>query len=69
MADTKNSLSQLLTGAARNTWLALSEDETRIVGKGDTVENAVEAARKQGVDDPIIIWAPKQWTPTVFCRG
>lgn len=61
-------LSDVLTGASRNCWLALSEDETQIVGKGNTVEKAAEEAKKKGVDDPIIIWAPKKWTPAVF-RG
>ncbi len=60
-------LSQLLIGAARNTWLALSEDETRIVGRGDTLALAVEEARKNGVEDPIIIWSPKKWQQAVYC--
>ena len=65
----KTNLSQLLTGAARNTWLALNEDETRVVGKGDTIEKAVQEAHKNGMDDPIILWAPKQWTPAAFRVG
>lgn len=59
-------LADLLVGAARNCWLAISEDETRIVGKGDTLEEAMEASRKNGVDDPIVIWAPKEWRHNVL---
>lgn len=54
-------LADVLTGAARNCWLALAEDESRIVGKGETLEEAMEAAKKNGVDDPIVIWSPKEW--------
>lgn len=61
-----NNLADVLTGAARNCWLALSEDETRIVGKGDTIEEALQAARKNGVEDPTIIWSPKVWHPSIY---
>ena len=57
---------ELLTGAARNTWLTFNEDETKIVGKGETLEEAVAEARKNGVDDPIVIWSPKRWLHSVY---
>ena len=60
-------LSSILTGAARNGWLALSEDQTKIVGRGDTLAQAVEAAKKNGVADPIVVWAPKVWQQSVYC--
>jgi len=59
-------LGELLTGAARNCWLAISADETRIVGKGNTLEEAVEAARKNGEDDPLVMWAPKTWNHAIY---
>lgn len=62
----ENSRVELLVGAARNTWLALSEDETEIVGRGATLEEALTDARKNGVEDPIVIWSPKKWVQSVY---
>ncbi len=62
----ENSRVELLVGAARNTWLALSEDETKIVGRGATLEEALADARKNGVEDPIVIWSPKKWVQSVY---
>lgn len=59
-------LSEILANAPRNCWLALNEEETAIVGRGETVEEAVAEARKAGVEDPIILWSPKRRTPSVF---
>jgi hypothetical protein len=67
MLTKNNQLAHLLTGAARNCWLALTEDETRIVGKGDTLEKAVQEAQKNGVEDPVVIWSPKEWYYGVYC--
>ena len=62
-------LSQLLHDAPRNCWLALSEDESKIVGRGETVNDAVAEAKKAGVNDPVVLWAPKEWIPRVFFAG
>jgi len=59
-------LSTLLEKAPRNCWLALNEDQSEVVGRGETVRDAIEEAKKAGVDDPIVLWAPKEWIPTVF---
>lgn len=59
-------LSNLLANAPRNCWLALNEDETAIVGRGETMKEAVEEARRNGVDDPIVLWSPKAWVPSVY---
>jgi hypothetical protein len=59
-------LSALLSKAPRNCWLALNETETVIVGRGESVEEAIEEARKNNIQDPIVIWAPKSWAPTAY---
>ncbi len=59
-------LTQLLLTASRECWLALNEEQTTIVGRGETIKEAVEEAKKKGVDDPIVMWSPKTWTPRVF---
>jgi hypothetical protein len=64
MAETKFSI--MLDNAARECWLALTEDESAVVGRGETPAEAVEEAKRSGVQDPILLWAPKKWTPSIF---
>ncbi len=59
-------LAGLLSNAPRDCWLALNEDETAVVGRGETIAEAVEEARKNNVEDPIVIWAPKTWGAIVY---
>ena len=59
-------ISELLAKAPRNCWLALNEEETAVVGRGETMQEAVEEAKKNGVNDPKVIWAPKNWSPAVY---
>lgn len=59
-------LTTVLREAPRNCWLALNEKETEVVGRGETMTEAVEEAKKNGVQDPIVIWAPKSWSPAVY---
>ena len=58
--------SSLLSTAPRDKWIALSEDETRIVGVGDTMEDAVSAASAAGVEEPILFKTPLQWGYSVL---
>ena len=69
MATKVVDLSELLANAPRNCWLALNDDETRIVGHGATLNEALAEARKAGFADPVVLWAPEEWVPTVFWRG
>ncbi len=62
----QNDLTVLLSSAPRNCWLALNEEQTAIVGRGETMAEAVKDAAKNGVADPIVIWAPKRWTADIF---
>ncbi len=57
---------ELLRNAAPNTWVALSEDESQIVGEGLSYEEAVAAAEKNGFSDPILIKIPPCWIPRVL---
>ncbi len=57
---------RMLAGAPANSWIALSEDESKIVGSGSTMEEAVSVAAKHGVADPILIKAPKEWGYSVL---
>lgn len=62
----QNDLSTLLAKAPRNCWLALNEEQTSVVGRGETIAEAVKEASQNGVQDPIVLWAPKSWYPTVY---
>ncbi len=61
-----SAFSQMLLDSPRNCWLALTEDKTKIVASGSTPEEAEANAKRDGVDDPLLIWSPEQWTPRVF---
>jgi hypothetical protein len=54
---------ELLRSAPLNAWIALSEDETKIVAYGATYEEAVKNSENAGVDDPLLIKTPRVWMP------
>jgi hypothetical protein len=59
-------ISNLIDKAPRNCWLALNDEQSELVGYGDTPDAAVDAAQKNGVQEPILIWSPSQWIPAVL---
>jgi hypothetical protein len=52
---------ELLRSAPLNSWVALSEDETKIVATGATYEEVVERSDSAGVSDPVLVKTPKAW--------
>ena len=42
-------------------WVALSEDEKKVVGSGETIEKALERAKEKGISAPIITKVPKEY--------
>jgi predicted RNase H-like HicB family nuclease len=57
---------EILEAAAPNSWLALSGDETKVVGHGSSYEEAVKMAEEAGETDPILIKTPDEWVPMVL---
>ena len=57
---------RILSEAKPNSWVALSSDESKLVGRGDSYEQAVEDAQKHGENDPLLIKIPDNWEPRVF---
>jgi hypothetical protein len=51
-------LSQVLKNAPAGEWIALSSDQTRMIGHGVTVDEAVEAAKLAGEDKPVLLKMP-----------
>ncbi len=54
---------EALRSAPLNSWVALSEDETRIIAVGATYSEAAEKSERAGVSDPVIIKTPPKWAP------
>lgn len=52
---------ELLRTAPLDSWIALSEDETKIVATGSTYEEVVRNSESAGVSDPLLIKTPKVW--------
>jgi predicted RNase H-like HicB family nuclease len=59
-------ISHVLEKAPRECWLALSQDETKVVGRGENIKEAVADAKENGEEEPVLIWAPKEWIPAVY---
>ena len=52
---------ELLRSAPLDSWVALSDDETKIVATGATYEEVVKNSDSAGVSDPVLIKTPKAW--------
>ena len=56
-----NPRADALRGAPPNSWIALSEDESRVIATGATYEEAVKKSEEAGVGEPIMIKTPSTW--------
>ena len=54
---------QILRSAPLDSWIALSEDESRIVAVGHSYDDVVSKSEKAGEFDPVLIKTPKSWLP------
>jgi hypothetical protein len=61
-----SAFSRLLLDSPKNCWLALNEEENKVVGSGPTLNEAISTARKNGIEDPLLIWSPQEWSSRVF---
>jgi len=52
---------EALKSAPLDSWVALSEDETKIVAVGSSYSEAVEKSEQAGVSDPVLVKTPKAW--------
>jgi len=53
---------EALRSAPPDSWVALSDDESRVVAIGKTYEEAVAASEKAGVADPVVVKTPAVWS-------
>jgi hypothetical protein len=54
---------EALRSAPLDKWIALSEDESKIVAVGSSYEEAVKNSEIAGVSDPVLLKTPKVWLP------
>jgi hypothetical protein len=54
---------QALNSAPLDSWIALSEDESKVVSSGSSYDEVVRNSELAGVPDPILIKTPKAWLP------
>jgi len=52
---------EALKEAPLDSWVALSEDQTKIIAVGSTYDEAVTKSEKAGVSDPVLVKTPKAW--------
>ncbi len=56
----------LLKTAPLDSWVALSEDESRIVAVGRGYREVVEKSEAAGEHEPVILKTPPVWGPMFF---
>jgi len=66
MDNRTSNFSRILLESPKNCWLALAEDESKVVATGLTPDEAEAKAKNEGVEDPLLIWSPEDWAPRVF---
>ena len=54
---------EALRSAPLDSWIVLSEDESRVVAIGATYEEVVKNSEAAGIEDPMLIKTPKSWMP------
>jgi hypothetical protein len=54
---------EALKSAPLDSWIAFSEDESRIVAIGPSYEEAVRKSEDAGVTDPVLVKTPRVWLP------
>jgi hypothetical protein len=52
---------EALKSAPLDSWVALSEDESKIVAVGKSYSEVVEKSESVGVSDPVLVKTPKYW--------
>lgn len=55
-----------LREAPLDSWVVLSQDETRVVAAGQDLERVAQEAEANGISEPVLIRTPKDWTARVL---
>jgi hypothetical protein len=54
---------EALKSAPLDSWIALSEDESRIVAVGHSYSEVVAKSETAGIADPVLVKTPSSWLP------
>ena len=57
---------EILSESSPDTWIALSQDESRVIARGDNYIQAVDNAEAAGEKDPVLLLVPTTWIPMVL---
>jgi hypothetical protein len=57
---------ELLSGIPAGMWVAISQDQTRVAGKGLTIDDALAEARRNGEEKPFVIRVPENGTALIL---
>ena len=55
-----------LREAPLDSWVVLSQDESRVVAVGQDFERVAQQAQATGISEPVLIRTPKDWTVRVL---
>ncbi|MBW2018352.1 MAG: hypothetical protein JRJ01_16190 [Deltaproteobacteria bacterium] len=57
-----------LKNAPSGGWAAFSDDERDLVSYGETYDEALSNAEKNGVSDPVMVKIPEDWTERILAN-
>jgi len=57
---------RILSKAKPNSWVAFSNDESKLLAYGDSYAETVQAAQNLGESEPVIVKTPDNWGSRVF---
>lgn len=57
---------RVLREAKPNSWVAFSEDESKVVAYGDSYSEVLRAAERVGEKEPVVVKTPENWASKVF---
>ena len=57
---------EFLRQAKPGSWLAVSEDGYELFGEGNTPEEALEQAKRNGHEDAVLTMVPPEWRPRIL---
>ncbi|HTS63085.1 MAG TPA: hypothetical protein VMH28_13740 [Candidatus Acidoferrales bacterium] len=66
MAPMVHDFGKLLEGIPRGAWVAISQDESRVLAYSAEMKDAVLKARELGEENPIIVRVPQSPAAFVF---
>jgi hypothetical protein len=59
-------VSKLLIGVPKGAWVALSQDEERVIAYAAELQEVLQKAKEEGESDPVIIRVPEANSSTLL---